>query len=170
MEVQYDIEYLKEKDFFKDCISDEIEIDDEKMQFLADVENNVAYFELIDREKIRKIIKEVKRTRIYEYFWFYYNDGIIHKLLVHRRSGENKWFIYNPKRGGITETKKSKEDKWRGNAEIVNEFQPGSDKKGIAGKPVFGERCFRGVGFQLQKNTLFVRGENFFVELGLMGD
>lgn len=111
-ELLYDLEFLKEKGFVFDSHS--ISVNNQSYSCQIDTQNNLIYFDRIsDNNIIAEILKTLKRERNFEYFWFYFSDDNSHKIIVHRRIGENKWFTYNPSSGGLSEYKKSKEDKLR---------------------------------------------------------
>jgi len=105
--VEYNLDWLKEKGFFRKSIPLEVK---EKRILVDDL---FAYVEVSSNEEIEGIKRELLSQKI-RYIWFFFpGTG---KLKVFRRIGEVKWFYYSD---GIKrkEFKKSRIDK-------LNKFSP----------------------------------------------
>ena len=105
--VEYNLDWLKEKGFFRKSIPLEVK---EKRILVDDL---LAYVEVSSNEEIEGIKRELLSQKI-RYIWFFFpGTG---KLKVFRRIGEVKWFYYSD---GIKrkEFKKSRIDK-------LNKFSP----------------------------------------------
>ena len=100
--ISYDLEWLRDKGFFRK----EIAIEIEKRKVLIDDENLIAYVEVSNKEELEKVKHELSFTKV-SYMWFYFpNEG---RLRVFRKFGEIKWFYYSP--GIRSDFLKSKIDK-----------------------------------------------------------
>ncbi|HIP92343.1 MAG TPA: hypothetical protein EYH25_02675, partial [Thermotoga sp.] len=87
---KYNLDWLKERGFFRKTIPLEIEGKD----VLVDEENMLAYVEVSSNEEIEKIRKELSSQKV-KYIWFFFPD--FGKVKVFRKIGEIKWFYYSPK-------------------------------------------------------------------------
>ncbi|MEM4326414.1 MAG: DNA methyltransferase, partial [Candidatus Pacearchaeota archaeon] len=105
MSLKLDIEFLKNKGFFKQQETDEYGI--------LDLKNKMLYVTTSDREWVKEVIKDITKTDV-SYVWFFNPRSYV--VYVYRNYGEVKWFTFNPnfKR---TDYIKSKEDK-------INKFSP----------------------------------------------
>jgi len=88
--VEYNLQWLKDKGFFRKGIPLELEKDN----VLIDEENFLAYAVVSDNEQLEKIRRELGATKV-NYIWFYFSsDG---RVKVFRRFGEVRWFYYSPR-------------------------------------------------------------------------
>jgi len=88
--VEYNLEWLKEKGFFKKSIPLEVK----GKEILVDERNLLAYVEVSSNEEIEEIKRELSSHKV-RYIWFFFpTTG---KLKVFRRIGEVKWFYYSAK-------------------------------------------------------------------------
>ena len=84
--VEYNLDWLKEKGFFRKSIPLEVK---EKRILVDDL---LAYVEVSSNEEIEGIKRELLSQKI-RYIWFFFpGTG---KLKVFRRIGEVKWFYYS---------------------------------------------------------------------------
>jgi hypothetical protein len=88
--IEYDIDWLKNKGFFKKIIPLKIK----EKEILVDENNLLAYVEVSSNEEIEEIKKELSSQKI-RYIWFFFPAN--GKLKVFRRIGEVKWFYYSTK-------------------------------------------------------------------------
>ncbi|MFW6015715.1 MAG: Eco57I restriction-modification methylase domain-containing protein [bacterium] len=111
--MKYDIEFLKEKGFFKEEMSQTYNIpdllDDTNISYKYDSINRLVYFENICRENIAPIIKHLKGKKNYVYYWFCEDN----RIYCYRTFGENKEFLYNAKHTMGAEWIKGKRQKLR---------------------------------------------------------
>jgi hypothetical protein len=98
----YDLEWLKQKGFFKKEISIEIE----KRKVVIDDENLIAYVEISNKEELERIKHELGFTKV-SFMWF--RLPMEDRLKVFRKFGEIKWFYYSP--GIRSDFLKSRTDK-----------------------------------------------------------
>ncbi|MFB6199574.1 MAG: Eco57I restriction-modification methylase domain-containing protein [Candidatus Nanohaloarchaea archaeon] len=113
---EFDLEYLRDKGFFKQDQTENssISIENKDYSYKIDFEEpRAAYFSDIPQEDIRPIIEEIKKKRI-DYIWFWNSES--QRLAVYRKHGEKKDFIYNIKyaesRGEYRKSKISKLEKF----------------------------------------------------------
>ena len=106
---EYNLDWLKEKGFFRKSIPLEVK----GKEILVDEKNLLAYVEVFSNEEIEEIKKELLSQKV-RYIWFFFPPT--GKLKVFRRIGEIKWFYYSD-RIRRKEFKKSREDK-------LNKFSP----------------------------------------------
>ncbi len=87
---EYNLDWLKEKGFFRKGIPSEVE----GKEVLVDEKNLLAYVEVFSNEEIEKIKRKLLSHKI-RYIWFFF--PATGKLKVFRRIGEVKWFYYSAK-------------------------------------------------------------------------
>jgi len=97
----YNLDWLKEKGFFKKVIPlEDVE------GALVDEKNMLAYVEVSSNEEVERIKRRLMSLKV-KYIWFFFpSTG---KVKVFRRIGEIKWFYYSPKMR--KDYRKSREDK-----------------------------------------------------------
>ncbi len=101
---KYDLEFLKEKGFFKEIVKDEI---DGKTVFL-DPKTSFAYVEVDNSSQVEEFKKKIlKKFESVYYIWFWIPNET--KLKFFRKIGGIKWFWFSPRKER-KETKKSKKE------------------------------------------------------------
>ncbi|WP_227374154.1 Eco57I restriction-modification methylase domain-containing protein [Haladaptatus halobius] len=89
----YDRAFLEENGYFSRESSDATAVDGESIPFAFDPRSRLAYFEDIDPDTHSEVVKELRRTRNFDYYWFWNADDA--RVAVYRTHGENKWFVFN---------------------------------------------------------------------------
>jgi hypothetical protein len=108
--VEYDLDWLKAKGFFKKIIP--LELEGKKV--LVDDQNLFGYVEVSDNEEIEKVKRELSLHKV-TYVWFFFpNTG---RLKVFRKIGEVKWFYYSAK---------MRSDYLKSRIDKLNTFSPAS--------------------------------------------
>lgn len=107
---KYNINYLRKKGFFekKIALTDKIE-DSKEIEYVFDPDNKLAYFDSVSRGDISEVMKTLKRTRNFDYYWFWDEA----RVCCFRTFGEYKRFIYNLDHSLGSEWVKGKEKKLR---------------------------------------------------------
>jgi hypothetical protein len=109
-EKKYNLEYLKSNGYFNEIINDSIRTEEgETIDFKFDPSSRIAYFEDVSTDSIKDVSKELKRSKNFDYYWFWNNDP--GRVAVIRTYGENKQFIFNQSLNRGVEYRKSKESK-----------------------------------------------------------
>ncbi|WP_227353982.1 Eco57I restriction-modification methylase domain-containing protein [Haladaptatus salinisoli] len=89
----YDRAFLEEKGYFSREGSDSTAVDGESIPFAVDPRSRLAYFEDVDPETHSDVVKELRRTRNFEYYWFWNADDA--RVAVYRTHGENRSFVFD---------------------------------------------------------------------------
>jgi hypothetical protein len=88
--VQYDLNWLKGKGFFKKIVPFKVK----GKEVLVDDKNLLAYTEVLNAEEVEELKRELSAQKV-RYLWFFFSET--GKLRVFRRIGGVKWFYYSTK-------------------------------------------------------------------------